>query len=684
MEVKEHFYADDPSRGPADAKTTLRDVDYFFLGNGRIQAAVQIAPAGDGTAVGLLIMDPERLGPKRAALSFDQGSGIAATAVTLMDGRAARTARPGAVRAMWLRSSADPRVRVLWRSGPYSVEEIFFCPDMRTGRLLRQVTVTRPAAGPSACRLSTGLPGRTIETRLRFRGRAASPIHFEYRLTGRPDRVAAHIRLSPGPAGETESAAHWKTTADCRFHDPLLDHLFTASKSQLRAAVSASGRMDGGIWQYNLEWVRDQAFAAMALAMSGEPGPARTILARLLADFISDEGAPVDSSRLRPPAESELDQNGILLVALESYLQWTGDEDLIRSNWDRIVKVAGFPLRPEFRHAASGLLVNRREFWERHGAHGIRPGLELAQQLFVAMGLRSAGRLAAAVGRTREAHDWAEAAMSLRRAMLKDPRYSLIEDGAFIKRRGLDGEVQRHIRPEPGSELPPGTPLFGRGRHWIDPDTSAALPVAWEFVDPAGRLAAKTLASMETLWNQRWKGGGYGRYHVTSEPDSPGPWPFASLFVARAAIEAGRPAAARRVLDWLGRVPGSRAGSWFEFYGPRPVPPYPQVGIIPWTWAEIIFFFIHHQLGVRPGERFLSLRPRLLPGLDRMEADLPIRGGRVELEVRRARRGEEPGFKVAARNARKVPYHHYGLGIELRPKFGRVAVRAVIPEKGRP
>jgi len=677
MEVKEHFYADDPARGPADAKTTLRDVDYFFLGNGLIQAAVQIAPAGDGTAVGLLLMDPERLGPKRAALSFDQASGIAATALTLADGRAApRTARPGAVRAKWLQGSADPRVEVLWRNGPYSVEELFFCPDMRTGRLLRQVTVTKSASGPSACRLSTGLPGQTIETRLRFRGRAASPVLFEYRLTRRPERTFAHIRLSPAADKGTGSGSPWRTTLDCRFHDPLLDRLFTASKFQLRAAVSASGRMDGGIWQYNLEWVRDQAFAAMALAMSGEPGAARTVLARLLAEFISDEGAPVDSSRLRPPAESELDQNGILLVALESYLHWTGDRDLIRSNWDRIAKVAGFPLRPEFRHARSGLLVNRREYWERHGAHGIQPGLELAQQLFVAMGLRSAGRLAAILGRTGEAHDWTEAAMSLRQAMLKDPRFSLIEGGVFIKRRGLDGKVQRHIRPEAAPDIPPGPPLFGPGRHWLDPDTAAALPIAWEFVDPAGRLAAKTLDSLETLWNQRWKGGGYGRYNVTSEPDSPGPWPFASLFVARAALEAGRPAAARRVLDWLGRVPGSRAGSWFEFYGPRPVPPYPQVGIIPWTWAEVIFFFVHHLLGARPGDRYLGLRPRLLPGLDRMEADLPLRGGRVELEVRRARRGEEPGFRI---DDRKVPFHRYGLGVELRPEFGRVAVRAVIP-----
>jgi hypothetical protein len=146
--------------------------------------------------------------------------------------------------------------------------------------------------------------------------------------------------------------------------------------------------------------------------------------------------------------------------------------------------------------------------------------------------------------------------------------------------------------------------------------------------------------------------------------------------VARAALEAGRPGTARRVLDWLGRAPGAPAGSWFEFYGPRPVPPYPQVGIIPWTWAEMVFLVVHHMLGVRPGDAYLSLQPKLIPGVDRMEADLPLRGGRLELTVRRARRGEEPGFRCGGR---KVPYHRYGFGLPLGPSYGRVAVRAVIP-----
>jgi hypothetical protein len=678
MEIGEHFYTDDPARGPADVRTTLLGVEYFFLGNGLIQAAVQIAPAGGATPLGLLLMDPERLGPKRAALSFDPDRGLAATMLTVSDGRAAHRPRPGAAKASWLGASAEPRVEAVWTGGPYRVTEVFFCPDMRTARLLRRVTIVRTAAGASKVSLSTGLGERTVSAEVRFRGRTSAPVTFEYRIAKRDGRPSALVRLAREDREDAgnPAAAYWRDTADCRFHDPLLDRFFAASKFQLRAAVSASGRLDGSIWQYNLEWVRDQAFNALALAMSGQPGPARTIFSRLLREFVSDIGATKDSSRERPLEESEVDQNGVLLSALESYLDWTGDEDLVRENWDRIEKAADFPLRPEFHHPQSGLIVNRREFWERHDAYGIQTGMELAHQLFVSKGLLAAGRLAGRLGRTGQADAWTGAALDLRTAMLKDPRFALVQDGQFIKRRGLDGRAQRTIRPDPRSTLPHETPLFGPGRHNLDPDTSAVLPIAWEFIDPAGRLAGKTLAGMETLWNQGWTGGGYGRYNMTSEPDSPGPWPFASLFVARAALEAGRPATTRRVLDWLGRLPGSRPAAWFEFYGPRPVPPYPQVGIIPWTWAELIFLIVHHLLGVRPGGDALRLRPKLLPGLDRMEADLPLRGGRLELEVRRARRGEDPGF---VHGSGRAPYHRYGFGLGLAKRPGRIRVRAVIP-----
>jgi len=696
METREHFYADDPATGPVDAKTTLAGVQYFFLGNGLIQAAVQVSAAPGSTPAGLLIMDPERLGTKRSALTFDADSGLSPTQVKIVAGRNAFRPAAKSVRARWLPGNV-PCVELAWRSGPFIVGELFFCPDGKSARLSRLVTVSRPAgAGPARISVATGAGKRSLRKSLILRGRKKRSVLFDYAIqrspgsrgAGRRPQACPSVRVSASsvsaaPADFLRSAAleaegYWSRTASCRFSEPGLDRLFSASKSGLRAAVARSGKLDGSIWQYNLEWVRDQAFVALALAMTGQFAPARTIFDRLLDEFISAEGAPMDSSRFRPWRESEFDQNGVLLSALESYIDWTGETGILSRHWEKIVKTAEFPLRRKFRHPASGLLTNRREFWERHGVHGILDGMELAHQLYVAMGLDSAGRLALRMGNDREARAWRKESERLKKAMLGPGRFSLVENGRIIKRREISGRVQTDIRPGVGSLLPVEAPLFEKGRHLLNPDTSAALPVAWEFIDPAGRLARRTLASLETLWNQRWTGGGYGRYHVTSEADSPGPWPFASLFVARADFEAGNDARVRRVLRWLERLPGAPAGAWFEFYGPRPVPPYPQVGVVPWVWAEMVFLFVHHMLGVRPAEKVLRLRPRLLAGQKSMQASLWIRGGRLELAVRRARRGERPGYRIGD-DGEFRPYRKAGIEIPF-PAAGRtVRVEEVLP-----
>ena len=88
-----------------------------------------------------------------------------------------------------------------------------------------------------------------------------------------------------------------------------------------------------------------------------------------------------------------------------------------------------------------------------------------------------------------------------------------------------------------------------------------------------------------------------------------------------------------RILRWMREVTGGTAGSWCEFYGPRISPPFPQVGIVPWTWAELVLLFVHHVLGVRPGAQGIFLRPRLLPGMRRVEARLPIGTGWLDLTL---------------------------------------------------
>jgi hypothetical protein len=184
------------------------------------------------------------------------------------------------------------------------------------------------------------------------------------------------------------------------------------------------------------------------------------------------------------------------------------------------------------------------------------------------------------------------------------------------------------------------------GPRSLDPDSSCVLPIVHEFIDPRSDLAKNTLEFMEGLWNQRWDTGGYGRYNAESEADSPGAWPFASIFIARGFVEIGDHTNVWRVLRWLANAPGSVSGSWFEFFGNRIAPPYAQNGIIPWSWAEMVSLFVHHLFGVRPDLAGVTVRPRLLAGLDKMHATVRVGEHKITLEVCRAESEADRGALV--------------------------------------
>jgi hypothetical protein len=628
--ASEHFDDDDPAAGHADVRTRLDGVSYFFLGNGRIEAAVQWAPNGDGTPLGLLLMDPERLGKKRDALTCDESRGLEGTVIRLCDGHGEGRPAPPDLRVEWVSHHGVPAVQATWSWQPITVRETFFCPDRASARLARQVEIDTTSAGDAEIVVATGDGAETIEQAVSVGGGRPARRWFVYGIGGPPPAV--RVDVVPADPLEEEAIRDWQGRTRVELHGDPLGRLFACSASQLPAVISTRGRVDASLWQYNREWVRDQAFLALALVMIGRREEAAVILRRLLRDFVSAEGAPMDSSEVRGRDEVELDQNGVLLYVLEQYVLWTDDLALAGRAWDRVCAVAEYPLRREFSNPA-GLLHNVREFWERHRLHGIEPGFELVHQVFVSMGLASAARLARRFGRDATASRWDAAARDLRAALLDGTPHALVQDGRLVKRRLLDGRVQDEIRPRPEAGLPSSAPLAQPGPHPLEPDTCTVLPIVFRFVPADSALARRTLAAVEALWNQAWEGGGYGRYHVASEPDSPGPWPFASLFVARAAVEAGLGDVARRTLAWLETVAGAPAGSWFEFYGPRQSPPFPQVGIIPWTWAEVIFLLVSHVLGVRPDERGIRVRPRLLPEMTRVEASIPIRDGRLALRV---------------------------------------------------
>jgi len=655
MQVKEHFYTDDPAVGPADVRTVLDGVEYFFIGNGHIQAAVQVCPSGAGTALGLAVNDPDRLGPKRDSLTFDDATGLAGTLLTVKTTEGTFTPAAGEVDAGWTVHAGLPAVRAAWKAGSLIVEERFYCPDCQTPRLVREVSLSRrvDAAGrtdsspPKAVALQTGAGSARCECTVDLKESIVGGRAFmEYSIEGNRSGRAAAFRWCDAPEIAAEAQSYWHRLATSTTSTPKLDHLFNAARCQLPAAVSAVGTMDGSIWQYNREWVRDQAKVIEALCALGDIDRARTMVTRLLTEFVSRDGDTIDSSKRRDRDDVELDQNGQLLLALKAYVDWTGDMQIVSTHWDKIKAVADFPLEPDFVHAETGLLHNSREFWERHAIHGIEDGFELMYQYYVSAGLSAVAALARLADRKKEAARWQEAAVRIKRALLLHETHSLVHEGRFIKRRLLSGAVQEEISPARGADLPEGTPLSARGNHLLDPDASSVLPIATAFIEPESELARRTLDDVDTLWNLQWDGGGYGRYHTSSEPDSPGPWPFASLFVARALVEAGDDAKVWRIVDWLNAAPGGRAGTWFEYYGRRISPPYPQVGITPWTWAEIICLVVDHIFGVRPGSGGLYVRPRLLSGMEEATITLPVHGVSMTYTIRRIGENEETGFAI--------------------------------------
>ena len=249
-----------------------------------------------------------------------------------------------------------------------------------------------------------------------------------------------------------------------------MDRFFRAAKHQLPALVSAAGRVDGSVWQYNREWVRDQSVVASALAMIGERRRARTMFARLLDRFVTAEGDTVDSSERRGPRRSRARSERISAAGLEAICPLDGGSG---SRPERLG--ARSRRRPSSRSGRSsamppsGLLMNRREYWERHRAHGIEPGIELIHQAAIAAGLEAGATLARLTGRGEEAARWAAESVRLRKAMLEDRVYRMVDNRGFIKRRGLDGKDAGDDRSLAGSRPAGDRPAGRRARPLSQP-----------------------------------------------------------------------------------------------------------------------------------------------------------------------------------------------------------------------
>ena len=650
-----------------DSATNPPGLEYYLLGNGLILAGIQsVSGPGSETNTGMVLTAPEHFNRKNGTLLWSPRNGLRNTRSGIVVNGVRYSPEAGGATFTWTYPDGVPTLRIEWQAGPCGVTEELFTPAGRAA-LLRTVAVENRGAEAVQVRLLSQLEANRLlfdeyevdQPRMRVCGvgyhrlelSSLSPATARYGeletswgSIAPGGRAATTLVLTldePQPANDvsrlkSDTAAWWRQRATIETGNAEADHLFRVASQNLRAAVARSGKMDGGIWQYNHEWVRDEVMVATGAVMAGSPEITEAILDRVLTRMVDDRGGAYDSGRARPAGIVELDQNGELLWALRNHWAWTGNDAIFRRHWPRVRATADYVLDPVFRDPEIGLLKNRREFWERDPGYGVLEGYELSYQAWNIAGLPMAAEMADHMGDAASAARWRAAAALMKKSFLTHPSLSLVEDGRFIKRRRVDGKPQFTMDPPNRAGLAPGMPLRDEKISYCDPDAASVFPIILDIVDPAGPLARKTLDSMETLWNQRWTTGGYGRYHVTSEPDSPGPWPFATLFIARAYLEAGDSAKVWRALHWLRGLAGGNSGAWFEFYGPRPVPPLPPVAIVPWTMAEVVMLFVHHLLGFRPSPSGLLIRPRLLDGLNEVEARLRCHGHEVRLKVRRA------------------------------------------------
>ncbi|HET6510933.1 MAG TPA: hypothetical protein VFH43_01985, partial [Candidatus Kapabacteria bacterium] len=583
-------------------------------------------------------------------LLFHPEFGLERTQLTVISNGVRYRPSPGDLRVNWDTDGVEPIVYATWNAGPLRVRETFRCPEGESF-LVRDVEIEGvtesvdvevalyasnalfnwfsisenclEASGYSRLRVWTSARSTQNERFLTIhvasvKGTSATSFYYELH----PQHVHPNHRREDTLVREQH---YWLNASQLEYSGEErtsreIARLFKISSAGLRSAVSELGRFDASIWQYNFEWSGDASMVAEALVYAGHTKMARAVLHNILTRLTNDKGMAMESSRFRGGQHAELNNNGEILKANLTYYDWTGDASLISEHYPRIKAIAEYLLQPEYTDPKNHLLRASRDIWERMESMGILPGYDVSHQTFGILGLDAASKIATIVGDEESSDRWSQAGERLRDTFLNDPTYRFIDNDRIIKRRLLDGSVQYEIRMNHEAAdddffrkfVPPGMPLSSEGHALWEPDASEVFPICFGLVNGQSDVARHTLEVMEMLWSQHWEGGGYGRYNVLSEPDSPGPWPFATGYMAAAYLEAGNIPMAMRAIDWLSQK-ARHGGSWFEFYGYRPTPPLPPTGIIVWGWAQFVTVVVKHILCAKVDNGEITLSPRL-PG----------------------------------------------------------------------
>ncbi len=684
--------------------------DYFVLRSGRAQMIVQADRADLGPAFTYLLFDAEQAhqsARKEGAFNFVPAEGFAQSALVVELGGFPFTALGHRTGTRWAMDDGLPSVEAVWWAGGVRVTERLAALSgegifrrtirLEGAHLIGDENVTLRLALPpgdtqrdgpvlfqtgSGARLALAVLGdlpaeasvekgavaigpvtvspgavQTVETLLVAQIPAGDHPPFA-------NRVQA-LRTSAAAPERAQARQRWAAASSLATADRTVQEIFDKARFGLPGMIADDGTMDAGIFEYGMQWVRDTSNTALGALYAGHFELARAALVRMLTKMVSQDGVTMIAGAFDPPDREQFDQMGELLHLLRCYRDWTGDDSLVREHRALLLAMTERPLQPQFRDD-TGMVHNRREFWERT----LDDAYELAYQTYVILGLREAAELAPSLGAEDRVARWRAEAGRIEKAMLSHPTRALVHEGRLIKRRSVTGEVVDQLTNYKG--YLPDVPGTTEQHHRLLPDASMALPIALGVVAPHSALARRTLDQLEELWDTRWADGGYDRYHTSSQPDQPGPWPFATTFILRAQHDAGLLDRSRRSLEWLNTMAGGRAGFWFEEI-PSNRSQEKSCGLVCWTSGEVALFVVRHYLGVRfgPGGQ-LVLQPALYPGSPPVSADLRFRQGRLRLRLA----GSGP-IKEARVNGRRVKTGADGV-VRLPPEFsgGTIEIRA--------
>ncbi len=591
--------------------------EYFFLRSGNAKMVIQADKSGTEPAFTYMLFDagnPGQTARKVKAFNYIPGMNFSQTALKVILGDISFSALGHNAAAKWVTRNNRPAAELSWWAGGIHIVETFSAAN-EPETFSRNISLTSSdLAGNDTLRIGAidGAPesgripikkGETIFLKRKFTLQDVQP------STGLNDFRYALSSISTS--------------------DTLINNLYKNASFALPGMVALNGRMDAGVFEYGNQWVRDGSNVAMGLIYSGSFECAKGLLNYILSDLVADEGTTVVAGGFDEPDREEFDQMGVLMNCLKLYSDWTGDNSLLTTYRKKILKMIERPLNPAFRDS-TGMVHNRREFWERT----FSDGYELAYQTYMIQGLRDAADLSGILGVPEKTAEWRMEADRFLNAMLRHPSSSLVDQGALIKRRNVDGSIA-DLTLGRANAYTFDAPIQTEFSHRLNPDATYAIPILFGIIDPHSALAKKSLEKLEPIWNARWNMGGYERYHSSSQLDQPGPWTFGTAFIARAQHDAGLLGQSRRSLQWLSDIQGGNAGAWFEEL-PLNRSQIPFCGIVPWTSAEVTSFVIRHWLGVKVSGEYLILRPNLFPAGQTVSADLRFRTGRLKIEINAA------------------------------------------------